>query len=138
MYEHEILRTENTTSYLSLIGKEPLMKNHINIMITLQKSVLILAMLAFAVAKTQAFAPVSCALWSNLAAVAGSCIAFSAQDSQEVIKMTRKGGGSSGGSRGGSRGGAGQGKGSGNAGGWPSTTGNPSGGGRSNNPPSSK
>ena len=32
-------------------------------------------------------------------------------------------------------GGAGQGKGPGNAGGWPSTTGNPSGGGRSNNPP---
>jgi hypothetical protein len=34
-----------------------------------------------------------------------------------------------------SKGGAGQGKGPGNAGGWPSTTGNPSGGGRSNNPP---
>tara|TARA_Y100000813_G_C24106226_1_gene325512 strand:- start:629 stop:772 length:144 start_codon:yes stop_codon:yes gene_type:complete len=34
-----------------------------------------------------------------------------------------------------SKGGAGQGKGQGNAGGWPSTTGNPSGGGRSNNPP---
>ncbi|KAL7575283.1 hypothetical protein ACA910_001808 [Epithemia clementina (nom. ined.)] len=33
------------------------------------------------------------------------------------------------------RGGAGQGKGPGNAGGWPSTTGNPSGVGRSNNPP---
>ena len=29
----------------------------------------------------------------------------------------------------------GKGKGSGNAGGWPSKTGNPSGGGRSNNPP---
>jgi hypothetical protein len=35
-------------------------------------------------------------------------------------------------------GGAGQGKGQGGAGGWPLTTGNPSGGGRSNNPPRQK
>ena len=35
-------------------------------------------------------------------------------------------------------GGAGQGKGPGNGGGWPSTTGNPSGGGRSNNTPKGK
>ena len=42
---------------------------------------------------------------------------------------------STGGQGGGSRPGAGKGMGPGNAGGWPSTTGNPSGGGRSNNPP---
>jgi len=46
-----------------------------------------------------------------------------------------KGGGTSG-PQGGGKGGAGQGKGPGNAGGWPSTTGKPSGCGRSNNPPS--
>ena len=34
--------------------------------------------------------------------------------------------------------GKGQGRGQGNGGGWPSTTGNPSGGGRSNNVPKSK
>ena len=42
-------------------------------------------------------------------------------------------GGSSRGSSGGSRGSSSGGRGQGNAGGWPSTTGNPSGGGRSNN-----
>jgi len=41
-------------------------------------------------------------------------------------------GGSSGGSSGGSKGGSSGGRGQGNGGGWPSSTGNPSGGGRSN------
>lgn len=39
------------------------------------------------------------------------------------------------GGKSGGRGGAGRGAGPGNGGGWPSTTGNPSGGGRSNNAP---
>ena len=43
------------------------------------------------------------------------------------------GGGGKGGGGGGGKGGGGGGRGQGNGGGWPSTTGNPSGGGRSNN-----
>lgn len=46
-----------------------------------------------------------------------------------------KGGGKGGGGKGSGKGGGGKGRGQGDAGGWPSTTGNPSGGGRSNNPP---
>ena len=58
---------------------------------------------------------------------------FDVAGGESVVLFKGKGGGGGGGH--GGRPGAGKGQGPGNAGGWPSTTGKPSGGGRSNNPP---